>query len=308
MAHSSPKTDITIITGSTASGKTAFATEEAQRKNGVIINADAMQMYDALPILTAQPDANEQGAAPHRLYGSRPAGDDINAAEWRDMALAEIERCAQEGKHAIFVGGTNFYIMALIKGLSPIPDVDPAIREGLNTYRETRTAAEFFKEFASLDPVMAERLTPTDTQRIIRAWEILKGTGKSLAHWQDMPLITPPPHYHFHLKILQPEKDALNKRIRSRIDKMIAAGALEEVQALSERIDAGKVPETALIVKAHGFRPFRRYLKGESSLEAAKTQTDTETRQYAKRQRTWCRTQYTSEKLPATVTVEHIDV
>lgn len=301
-------TNITILTGSTASGKTARAIDIANEKNGVIINADAMQMYDALPILSAQPDAQELAAAPHRLYGSQHPNTNVNAANWRELAIEEISRCEARGTHPIFVGGTGFYIKALINGLSPIPDVDMSIRRDLNEYAKTRAVEEYYAEFASLDPEMAKKLKPTDTQRITRAWEVLKGTGKSLSYWQELPLIAPPEHYRFELIVLQPDKELLNKRIRMRIEKMLNAGALDEVRDLSDKIDAGEVRTDAFIVKAHGFRPFREYLKGQWSLDEAIECTDAETRQYAKRQRTWARTQYGGDNRPQNTNIQYLDV
>jgi tRNA dimethylallyltransferase len=300
--------NITILTGPTASGKTAHAIGLAHEKDGVILNADAMQMYDALPILTAQPDADEQAAAPHRLYGTLKAGEDVNAAGWTDIALEEIEKAAAENKHPIFVGGTGFYILSLVKGLSPIPEVSPDIREGLNHRAQSEGTQSLYEELQTKDPEMATRLKSGDTQRIIRALEILQGTGKSLKHWQDLPLKSPPAHYHFHIIAMRPDIEKLNAKINARIDVMLEQGALEEIKQLSDRIDAGEVSENALIVKAHGFRPFRKYLKGEISREEAKTQTATETRQYAKRQRTWARQQYRADKLPTNASFEFLDI
>lgn len=155
---------------------------------------------------------------------------------------------------------------------------------------------------------MASRLEPQDTQRITRAWEVLKGTGKSLSEWQDLPRITAPDHYRFHVIVLQPDIETLNKRIRTRIDQMLEHGAMNEIETLTQRIDEGEVNESSLLVKAHGFRPFRSYLKGQWSLEEAIECTDVETRRYAKRQRTWGRNQYAIDKLPNTITFEHISV
>lgn len=283
---------ITIITGPTASGKTALALDIAARKNGVIINADAMQMYDALPILTAQPDAQEQAAAPHRLYASRKAGQDVNTAGWRDIAIAEIERATGLGLHPVLVGGTGLYIKTLIDGISPMPQVAPEIRDRMNVRQQEIGQEAFFSELCALDPVMASRLKPQDVQRSVRAREVLEGTGRSLSYWQDLPPVPAPAHWRFEMIAMTPDKPALHARIKARIGKMIDLGALDEVAALAAHIDEGAVPETALIVKAHGFRPFRAALRGEITMEDAVARTDAETRAYAKRQMTWLRNQY----------------
>ncbi len=286
--------DITIITGPTASGKTALALSIAARKNGVIINADAMQMYDTLPILTAQPTAAEQAAAPHRLYASRKAGEDLNTAQWRDLAITEIETAAANGAHPMIVGGTGLYIKTLIEGISPMPAITPDIREALTERRNAEGQEAFYTAFAAADPVMAARLKPQDTQRVMRAWEVLIGTGQSLSYWQDQPLEGTPAHYRFRLIGMTPDKPALHAKIKRRIGAMLDLGALDEIAALQAAIDNGAVAETALIVKAHGFRPFRAYLRGEWTLDDAINHTDAETRAYAKRQMTWLRNQYKS--------------
>lgn len=300
--------DITILTGPTASGKTAHAIGMAQAMNGVILNADAMQMYDPLPILTAQPDAHERDAAPHRLYGVVKADEDISAADWTKIALKEIERSTQDGSHPIFVGGTGFYITSLVKGLSPIPDVPDSIRKALNAQCTAEGIGALYDRLGKEDPVMAQRLKPADTHRIIRALEIWEGTGKSLSYWQELPLVAPPADYRFHIIVMRPDIEQLNVKINARIDVMLDQGALDEIEALTHRIDEDEVPENSLIIKAHGFRPFRDFLKKRISLEDAKAHTATETRQYAKRQRTWGRTQYAADKLPENVCVEYMDV
>jgi tRNA dimethylallyltransferase len=289
------KTQVTIITGPTACGKTSKAIEIAQSKNGVIINADAMQMYRDLPILTAQPSQDEQKQAEHRLYGTINANEGVNASSWTKIALKEIERCEASGQHPILVGGSGFYIKSLIEGLSPIPDISENYRHILNEKREEIGQDAFFDEFKSIDPIMAEKLKPGDTHRVIRAWEILEATGQSLAHWQNLPLITPPEHLHFNLIIMQPERDILHQKIALRLDAMLKDGALEEVEAMHEKALSGAIKQDSFLIKAHGYRPFIRFLNGEWSLDEAKDQTALETRQYAKRQMTWCRTQYQSD-------------
>jgi tRNA dimethylallyltransferase len=300
--------NITILTGPTASGKTAHALNIAHDKNGVILNADSMQLYDALPILSAHPDKHELEAAPHKLYGILKAQDNMNAAQWTNIALSEIKTLNEAGQHPIFVGGTGFYITSLIKGLSPIPDAPPEIRDNLNDMAAKQGTPALYEELKNKDPDMASRLKPQDTQRIIRALEVLEATGKSLGHWQELPFIAPPQHYNFNIIATRPNVEQLNERINKRIDIMLEKGALDEVDALSQQIDLGLVSPQALITKALGFHAFQDHLKGKSTLDNAIKQTATQSRQYAKRQRTWARSQYTKEKLPSNATFEFLDI
>lgn len=294
----SPPARIAIVAGPTASGKSARALERAQAENGVVINADAMQLYDALPVLTAKPTADEQAQAPHCLYGAMHPAEKCTAARWRDLALAEIGAALAAGQTPIICGGTGFYILALTEGLSPIPDVPEEIhRAGIALQRETGNPG-FHALLAERDPVMAARLNPGDTQRLIRAWEVLEATGESLAHWQSLPKEGPPTHLSFEFEILTPDRTVLYERIDRRFDAMIEAGVLDEVDDLDARIRSGEVPEDAPIVVAHGFRPLRSYLHGERTLEDAVAQSKQETRNYAKRQFTWWRKQFPLPSAP----------
>lgn len=286
---------IDVILGPTASGKSAKALELAQDKNGVVINADSMQVYDALPILTARPTPQEEALAPHALYGVLPPQEKCTAQRWRDMAIEIIEKTFKNGQHPILAGGTGFYIKALTEGLSPIPDVADDITKSLTKLCEDIGNEAFFEELKQHDPIMAEKLNPSDTQRIIRARAVLEATGQSLAEWQTLPKQKPPANWHFNIDIIKPNRTLLHDKINARLDYMIDLGALDEVTDLSNKIDSGLVPEDAPITKAHGFRPFRKYLKGEWTLEEATEQTKTEIRQYAKRQETWLRNQINNE-------------
>ncbi len=259
--------------------------------NGVIINADSMQVYDALHVLTAQPPADEQAQAPHRLYATLQPGDRCSAPRWRELAMAEIETALENGQTPIIVGGTGFYIKTLMEGLSPIPDVPPEIRaQTMALQKETGNPA-FHALLAEKDPVMAGRLNPNDTQRLIRAYEVMQATGKSLAHWQSLPPVGPPAHWRFEKKYVNPDRDTLYARCNARFDQMVETGILDEVAALDALIGNGTVPEKAPITHALGFHPLRTHLHGNMSLDDAIERAKQETRNYAKRQVTWLNNQ-----------------
>lgn len=282
---------VIIVTGPTASGKSSFALDMAQSTNGVIINADSMQIYKELPVLTAQPSADEQSLAPHRLYSALDASEDSSATIWRDLAHREVLDAQKSGKMPIFVGGTGFYIKALTEGFSPIPDIDDDYRRQAEAALAEIGHEEFHTLLSQRDPVIAEKLHPNDTHRMIRAWEVYEQTGTPLSEWQKKPLNPPPENWTFEFHVIQRDRDDIIDRIDKRFVQMIDEGALKEVEGLTEKIDSGLVKEDALIIKAHGFRPLRQYIKGEWTLDEAAEQTKVETRQYAKRQMTWVRNQ-----------------
>jgi tRNA dimethylallyltransferase len=205
---------VVVIGGPTASGKSGLALDIARRKNGAVINADSMQIYDGLPLLTAQPEAEDKEEAPHALYGALAPQDICTAARWRDMALAEIERFSAEGKLPIIVGGTGFYIKTLLQGISPIPEIAPGIREKLIARQKEMGNPAFHAALAKIDPATALKLDPFNTQRVVRAWEVLEGTGKSLAEWQSVPPVPPPAHLKFITVALLPPREILYKKLR----------------------------------------------------------------------------------------------
>lgn len=285
------KDTIHVIIGPTASGKSAYALDKARKFNGVVINCDAMQSYDALHVLTAQPDADEQSQAPHKLYGHLHPATHYSAADWRVDAISEIETAWDNNQTPILCGGTGFYLKALMEGLSPVPEVPDAVRAQTIALEQEMGIEAFHKMLAGKDPKTAARLDPMNRQRNMRAWEVLSHTGKPLATWQDEPLEGAPEGWTFHVTALFPNREKLIEKINGRLGVMMDLGVLDEVRALDVLIQSGEVPVDALVVKAHGFRPFRRYLNDEWSVEQAIDQTQTETRQYAKRQMTWLRNQ-----------------
>lgn len=278
--------DIHVILGPTASGKSAYACGMADKENGVIINFDSMQVYNALPILTAQPSLEEQAQIPHRLYGYIDPAQSCNAASWAKDGAKEIQTVWAEDKMPILVGGTGLYLMALIEGLSPVPDCNPETRKEL----EKLELDELETKIKELDPAYLKILAPNDRQRMTRALEVILDTGKSLLWWQQQPK-TGDLNANYTINVLNPDRDWLADRINARVHKMLDMGALDEIQNLADKIEVGEVPESAGVVMAHGFRVWRDYLKGTVSKEHAIERTQIETRQYAKRQRTFLRNQ-----------------
>lgn len=282
---------ITVICGPTASGKSALAVDLARSENGVIINADSMQIYDALPILTARPSPSEQGAIAHHLYGTIPPDGKCSAQDWRDRAVKIINTAHENGHHPVVVGGTGLYLKALTHGLSAMPDIPPEIRVRGNALQAQLGNPGFHAALAACDPVMAARLNPNDTQRLIRAWEVFTATGRSLSAWQAEAPITPPGDWAFRIIIKTPPRVILHARCDERFDQMIDNGAIDEVAALKSMIASGDVPADAPVTHALGFRPLADFLDGLSDRDEAVARAKAETRQYAKRQDTWFRHQ-----------------
>lgn len=292
---------IPVIAGPTASGKSALALERAMAENGVVINADSMQLYDAIPILTACPDESEMAMAPHRLYRALPPGDDASAARWATMALAEIARALDAGQRPIVIGGTGLYLRALMEGLSPMPAVPPTIRARAMARMAELGNPAFHADLAAHDPVMAARLHPQDTQRLVRAWEVFEATGQSLAHWQSLPPEAPAVNgvpLRFDVTVFDLPRALLHDRCNRRFIGMIERGALAEVDALSAMIDEGRVSPDAAITHALGFNALRDHRKGLLPLDDAIAQAQTQTRQYLKRQCTWLRHQILGDRVP----------
>ncbi len=300
---------VVVVTGPTAGGKSALALELAEALDGVVINADSMQVYRELRILTARPGAEALARAPHRLYGVLPGREPCSAGRWRDMALDEIAAARTEGRLPLVVGGTGLYLRALAEGLAPVPNLPEAVRETARARHADLGGAAFHAELAARDPVMAARLEPGDSQRLIRAWEVLEATGRSLADWQapggaeagprpdSAPDGTPAPTRLLRLVCLPP-RPALYAACDARLRAMIEIGALEEVRALRALGLDPRLP----VMKALGVRELGHHLDGTLSLDDAIALTQQATRNYAKRQMTWLRTQ-TAPDGPRAVTL-----
>jgi len=285
MAKQGKGPDVLIVTGPTASGKSALALALAERRDGTVINADAMQTYDAFPILTAQPSAAERESVPHRLYGVMPLHETLSAARWRTLAEAEIERCREEGRLPILCGGSGLYLRALMQGFSEIPDVPAALRVEANDDWNRLGPDAFRTRLAEHDPKIVARLKPGDRQRHVRAWEIWRGTGQPLSAWQEGKEAPSP--WRFASIQLAPERAWLRERIAARFDGMLQAGVLEEVRTVFARNPDPTWPG----LKAHGAPEFFRHLQGDLTLDEARQIAIDHVRQYAKRQMTWFRHQ-----------------
>ncbi len=276
---------VILIAGPTASGKSALALRFAETCGGVIVNADSMQVYAELRILTARPSAEDEARAPHRLYGHRPAAQGYSVAAWLGEAAPMIAEARNGGPPLIVTGGTGLYFKALREGLSPVPDIPEAIRSHWRAEAAARGAAALHDILSQRDPAMAARLSPTDPQRIVRALEVLEATGVSLADWQrreGTPLLAPGEAATLYVS---PPREALYARCDARLDAMVAAGALDEVRQLS----ALRLDPALPAMRALGVRPFLAHLAGELDFGVALEQAKTETRNYAKRQLTWAR-------------------
>lgn len=284
---------VLIVAGPTASGKSALALDLAEAFDGVVINADSMQVYKELRVLSARPDDSEIARAPHRLYGVLSGREACSAGKWRDMAMAEIAECHANGKLPIITGGTGMYLNALTEGIAPIPDIPAGIREQVTADLEKTGHQAFFDDFAKRDPDTAASLDPSNTQRLIRAAEVLAGTGRGLAAWHREPMAMPLAGMMFKKFCYMPPRDILYDRCNRRFDLMIEQGAIEEVRGLL----AENLPETAPVMKAVGVREIAAYLAGKIDLESAKEKSQRETRRYAKRQLTWFRHQMRDKEI-----------
>lgn len=296
-----------IVTGPTASGKSALGLEIAARIGGVIINADAMQTYGAFPILTAQPTDAERAAVPHALYGALPLSQTLSAQRWRELALVEMQRAVEAGRVPILLGGTGLYLKTLTQGLAQVHEVPPAIRARADAEWRDLGAAAFAARLAEHDPLTAARLKPNDRQRHVRAWEVWLATGRPLSAWQQAPGEGPPPGWRFRTLVLAPPREALRAKIAARFDAMVAAGVVEEVRPVWRAVRDGTLSPGLPGLKAHGAPELFRHLDGAMALaEAVRIAVD-HTRQYAKRQMTWLRHQIIADTTIDETSSDEID-
>lgn len=279
-----------FLAGPTAGGKSALALKIAQCAQGTIINADSMQVYRELRLLTARPSAAEEARAPHLLYGYRSGAEACSAAAWAADARAALDQTWSEGRLPIVVGGTGLYFRTLLYGIAPIPDVPEDVRLEVRARMQEQGPEAVHAELAALDPALAARLKPTDRQRIARGLEVVLGTDKPLSAWQALPLEGGllAENVDALLLVLTPPRGELYERCNQRLAAIMAQGGLEEVRALLE-LD---LPADAPVMKALGVPEFRRHLAGELDFDAALTLAQAATRQYAKRQLTWFRHQF----------------
>jgi tRNA dimethylallyltransferase len=281
---------VIVVAGPTASGKSALALALADAFGGTIINADSMQVYGGLEILTSQPGSDAKARHPHRLYGMLDAADPCSAARWRDLAKAEIVRTEEAGRVPILVGGTGLYLRTLVRGIAPMPPIPEAARAEARTLHAELGGEAFRRALALRDPQGAERLHPGDSQRLIRAYEVALATGRSLSDWQSAGRdggAVP----HLFTIVLDPPRDGLRAAIADRFAAMVKAGALEEVRALLGRKLAPGLPA----MKALGVRELAAHVAGRAALAEAVSGAVVATGQYAKRQSTWFRHQMVAD-------------
>ena len=274
---------VLIVAGATASGKSALALQLAEQLHGTIINADAMQVYRELRVITARPSSEEESRVPHALYGVRAAAEPGSVAWWRGAALAEMDRARAAGRLPILTGGTGLYFAALTQGLAEIPDPGRAAREEARRLLKDIGPAALHTRLAGVDPDTAVRLRPTDSQRVARAWEVWRGTGRSLAAWQALG--GQPVPWRFAAILIDPPRAELRTAIAARLTDMLAGGAIEEVRAL---LALGLDPALPAM-RAHGVPELAGYLRGGLTLEEATRRIELVTGQYTKRQTTWFR-------------------
>jgi tRNA dimethylallyltransferase len=276
-----------LIAGPTASGKSALALALAEKFGGVVINADSMQVYRDLKIITARPSPEEEARAPHRLYGHVDAAENFSVGRWLVDARAALAQAGEGGQVPIFVGGTGLYFKALTMGLSAVPPIPDDVRTAVRAQLADKGPQALHAELARRDPATAARLKPGDRTRVARALEVLEATGRPLADWQreGMPPILDPARAT--RIFLVPDRAELYRRIDARFDAMLVAGALDEVAALAAR----RLDPLLPAMKAHGVPWLRRHLAGELSLADAAAEGKKDTRHYAKRQVTWFRHQ-----------------
>jgi tRNA dimethylallyltransferase len=279
--------DTILLAGPTASGKSALALELAARINGVIVNADSMQVYRDLRIITARPTVQEEAQAKHLLYGHVDASENYSVGRWlRDAQLA-IEDVKAAGQVPIVVGGTGLYFLTLTRGLAAVPPIPADIRAEVRGRLEGEGVAPLYAELMERDPVTAHRLMPGDRSRITRALEVVLATGRSLSDWHrdGMPAIVDPGQAaKFFLDL---DREELGRRIDTRFDAMLERGALEEVEKLAARGLNPSLPA----MKAHGVPWLMGHLRGEIGLEEAAEGGKRDTKRYTKRQATWFRNQ-----------------
>jgi len=276
-----------LLAGPTTSGKSALGLALAERLGGVVINADSMQIYRDLCIITARPSREDEARVPHRLYGHVDAAENYSVGRWLSDARAALAQAESNGWLPIFVGGTGLYFKALTRGLSAVPAIPLDIRAAARARLRAEGAGTLHAELSRRDPASARQIRPADGVRIVRALEVLEATGTSLHDWHRGATAPTVDSDHVVKVFLDVPREELYARIARRFDAMLTAGALAEVAAL----DARGLDPLLPAMKAHGVPWLRRHLRGEIPLEDAAEGGKKDTRHYTKRQKTWFRHQ-----------------
>jgi len=282
-------TDYILLAGPTASGKSALALDLAQHLDGVIINADSMQVYKDLNILTARPSAADEARIPHELYGTVDGAERYSVGRWLADLHQAVENTRAKGKWSIIVGGTGFYLNAAEQGISAIPDIPERARAAATAFHKERGGQAALDKLHELDPVIAKRLEAGDSQRLVRALEVVMHTGKPLSYWQSRPREGGLSGRAIKIAHI-PERGDVYERIDNRFAAMVDGGGLAEVDALLGRHLAPDLP----VMKALGVAALAALARGEIDNETAIYQASRDTRHYAKRQMTWLRNNFIS--------------
>lgn len=286
--RSRPEIDIVLLAGPTASGKSRLALAHATETDAWVVNADSMQVYRDLRVLTARPSPDDERSAPHRLYGQVDGAVRYSVGAWLADFAGVLAEARAGRRPLIVVGGTGLYFKALTEGLAAMPAIPAELRAEVLAETAGLSAPEAHERLRAIDPEDAAAIRPTDRSRIVRALEVMRATGRPLAEWQrasaERPLLDPASVRRF---VLAPDRAELARRVAARAEAMLAGGALPEVAALLARNLSPDFP----VMKAIGVRQIADHIAGRMSLEAAATAISLETRHYAKRQMTWLRNQ-----------------
>ncbi|XHC20079.1 tRNA (adenosine(37)-N6)-dimethylallyltransferase MiaA [Oceanicaulis alexandrii] len=279
--------DILLLAGPTASGKSALSLHAAKALDGEVINADSMQVYDGLSVITARPEPHEMAGVPHHLFGVMYPSERCSVGAWAKLAIAAVRDITGRGKRAVFVGGTGLYFKALVEGLAPTPEVPQAISDEVAALYERGGVEALRAEADALDPVGAARIEAGDRQRLMRLIAVARAAGRPLSDIQaeTRPLIDPKRCLGV---VIAPDREALYARIEARFDQMVAHGALEEARAIAERRLSPDLPA----MKAVGLPPLIAHVQGRLELDEAIDLAKRDTRRYAKRQFTWFSNQH----------------
>jgi tRNA dimethylallyltransferase len=292
------KNPVLVIAGPTASGKSALAIAVARALNGVVINCDSMQIYKDIPIIAATPNEEEKKQAEHRLFELYDCSKRGNVVEWLDLCITEIKKLWEENRLPVVVGGTGFYIDALINGVTPIPEVPQDVRNKINLRLQNEGLEGLYRYLLSVDEETALKIGANDKTRITRAVEIYEYTGVKVSDWYKKPMIKKLPEANFCVVKIVPTIDTIAERCRNRLDKMVfELGVIKEIETLIKR----NLPDDLPAMKALGVPELSRFVRGETTLEEALDLAKLHTRQYAKRQRTWLR-----NKLPADIVFDDV--
>ena len=279
---------VLVVAGPTASGKSALAIELALKYNGVIINADASQVYKDIPIISAAHDDIDKAKVEHVLYGILDADERNTVSDWIKLVVGAIRKVWEQGKLPIVTGGTGFYIESLVNGVSPIPETKDETKNKVSMIFDKVGVEGAYEYLQRVDGEGAKKVNPNDTTRVRRALEIFEDTGKSIAEWFEKPMIKPLKEADFKAVLLLPKLSDLEEKCSKRFDIMIKNGALEEVEKLLSKNIADDMP----VMKAIGVPELRKYIEGKISKDEAIKEAKLRTRQYAKRQITWFRNRF----------------